>query len=74
MRKLSKLAVGALLAGVLAVPALAEDGVTDTEIIIGTHTALSGPVAAWGVGSTEGMRMRFDEVNEKGGSTDARSS
>ena len=67
MRKLSKLAVGALLAGVLAVPALAEEGVTDTEIIIGSHTALSGPVAAWGVGSTEGMRMRFDEVNEKGG-------
>jgi branched-chain amino acid transport system substrate-binding protein len=67
MRKLSKLAAGALLAGALAAPALAEDGVTDTEIIIGTHTALSGPVAAWGVGSTEGARMRYDEVNEKGG-------
>jgi branched-chain amino acid transport system substrate-binding protein len=67
MRKLSRLAAGALLAGVLAAPGLAEDGVTDTEIIIGTHTALSGPVAAWGVGSTEGARMRFDEANEKGG-------
>jgi branched-chain amino acid transport system substrate-binding protein len=67
MRKLSKLAVGALLAGVLAAPGHAEDGVTDTEIIIGTHTALSGPVAAWGVGSTEGARMRYDEANEKGG-------
>jgi branched-chain amino acid transport system substrate-binding protein len=67
MRKLPKLALGALLAGALAAPALAEDGVTDTEIVIGTHTALSGPVAAWGVGSTEGMRMRYDEINEKGG-------
>jgi branched-chain amino acid transport system substrate-binding protein len=67
MRRLSKLAAGALFASVLVAPALAEDGVTDAEIIIGTHTALSGPVAAWGVGSTEGMRMRFDEINEKGG-------
>src|SRR5262245_51385658 len=66
MRKLSKLAVGALFVGTLAAPAIAEEGVTDTEIIIGSHTALSGPVAAWGVGSTEGARMRFDEANEKG--------
>ncbi len=66
MRKLSKLALSALCAGAFAVPALAEDGVTDTEIVIGSHTALSGPVSAWGIGSTEGMRMRFDEASEKG--------
>src|SRR5262249_2008647 len=66
MRKLSKLALGAAFAGALMVPALAEAGVSDTEIIVGTHTALSGPVSAWGVGSTEGMRMRIDEANEKG--------
>ena len=66
MRKLPRLAFAALVAGVLAAPALAEDGVTATEIVIGTHTALSGPVSAWGVGSTEGMRMRFEEANEKG--------
>ena len=59
--------MGALFAGALAAPALAEDGVTDTEIILGSHTALSGPVAAWGVGATEGARMRYDEANEKGG-------
>src|SRR5262245_57127307 len=67
MRKLFKLAAGALLTGVLAAPALAEEGVTDAEILIGTHTALSGPVSAWGVGSTDGARMRYDEVNDKGG-------
>jgi branched-chain amino acid transport system substrate-binding protein len=67
MRKLPRMALGALFAGVLAAPAVAEDGVTDTEIVIGTHTALSGPVSAWGVGSTDGMRMYYDEVNEKGG-------
>jgi branched-chain amino acid transport system substrate-binding protein len=66
MRKLPRLAIAALSAGVLALPAAAEDGVTATEIIIGSHTALSGPVSAWGFGSTEGTRMRFDEVNEKG--------
>src|SRR6266480_2525968 len=66
MRKLSKLALGALFAGALAIPASAEDGVTETEIVLGSHTALSGPVSAWGIGSTEGMRMRFEEANEKG--------
>ena len=66
MRKLSRLALATLFAGALAAPALAEDGVTDTEIALGTHTALSGPVSAWGIGSTEGMRMRFEEASEKG--------
>ena len=66
MRKLSKLALSTLFAGTLAASALAEDGVTATEILIGSHTALSGPVSAWGIGATEGARMRFDEANEKG--------
>ncbi len=42
-------------------------GVTDSEIILGSHTDLSGPTAIWGVGSINGARMRFDEVNEAGG-------
>ena len=66
MRKLSRLAFAALIAAAVAVPAGAEDGVTESEIVLGSHTALSGPVSAWGVGSTEGTRMRFDEANEKG--------
>ena len=66
MRRLTKLALGALFAGGSRLPALAEDGVTATEIVIGSHTALSGPVSAWGIGSTEGTRLRFDEANEKG--------
>lgn len=66
MRRLSKLAIATLFAGALSVPAMAEDGVTASEIIIGSHTALSGPVSAWGIGATEGTRMRFDEANEKG--------
>jgi branched-chain amino acid transport system substrate-binding protein len=47
--------------------AAAERGVTDDEIIIGSHTALSGPAAIWGVSSTNAARLLFDEVNAKGG-------
>lgn len=42
-------------------------GVSDSEIILGSHTDLSGPVAIWGVGSINGARMRFEQANEAGG-------
>ena len=42
-------------------------GVTDTEIVLGSHSDLSGPVAIWGVASINGVRMRFDEANRAGG-------
>ena len=42
-------------------------GVTADEIVLGTHTDLSGPTAIWGVGSINGVRMRFDEANTSGG-------
>jgi len=42
-------------------------GVSDSDIILGSHTDLSGPVAIWGVGSINGARMRFEEANEAGG-------
>ncbi|MDZ7668157.1 MAG: ABC transporter substrate-binding protein [Gammaproteobacteria bacterium] len=42
-------------------------GVTDDEIVIGSHTDLVGPTAIWGVGSMNGVRMRFDEANAAGG-------
>ncbi len=69
-----KIGMKALLAGVsgaaLAVSAGASAqtrGVTDTEIVVGSHTALTGPVAPWGVGSIAGVRMAIAEANEKGG-------
>jgi branched-chain amino acid transport system substrate-binding protein len=68
MRTTLTLLSGTVLAAALAGPALAQtQGVTDTEIVIGTHTSLTGPVAPWGVGSTNGIRMRFEEENAKGG-------
>ena len=42
-------------------------GVSDTEVVLGVATDLSGPTAIWGVGATNAARMRFDEVNAKGG-------
>ena len=52
----------------LTVPAVAaERGVTDTEMVIGTYTDLSGVTAMWGVNNSNAWRMVFDDVNAKGG-------
>ena len=45
----------------------AGQGVSNDEIVIGTHTALSGPVAGWGIDASNAIRMRFDEANATGG-------
>lgn len=42
-------------------------GVTETEIVLGTHSDLTGPIAVWGVGIVNGARMRFEEANNAGG-------
>ncbi len=42
-------------------------GVTDTEIVVGTYTDLSGVTVAWGVNNSNAWRMGFDEINAKGG-------
>lgn len=67
-----KLRLTAIVAGtaILAAAGAAEAaqrGVSSNEIVIGQHSTLSGPVAPWGVGATNGIRMRFDEVNSGGG-------
>src|SRR6266511_4164863 len=52
----------------LAGVALAQTrGVTPTELVLGMHTDLSGPAATYGVSSSNAVKMRFDEVNDKGG-------
>jgi branched-chain amino acid transport system substrate-binding protein len=67
----TRLAVAALLAtALLTTTALAQKdtrGVTATEIVLGMHTDLSGPAATYGVSSSNAVKMRFDEVNDKGG-------
>ena len=42
-------------------------GISADEIVLGTHTDLSGSLAVWGVPLVNGLRMRFDEVNAAGG-------
>ena len=42
-------------------------GVTPTEVLLGMHTDLSGVAATYGVSSANGVKMRFDEVNDAGG-------
>jgi ABC-type branched-subunit amino acid transport system substrate-binding protein len=56
------------LAVCLMVPALAlaETGVTDTEITIGMSTPLSGPAALWGT-TAAGAKAWADYINEQGG-------
>jgi branched-chain amino acid transport system substrate-binding protein len=60
-------------AGLLASPpilgraAAATRGVSDTEIVIGTMTDLSGVTAVQGVNNANAMRMAFDDCNARGG-------
>ena len=42
-------------------------GVTATEVTFGMHTDLSGVAATYGVSSSNGVKMRFDEINDAGG-------
>jgi branched-chain amino acid transport system substrate-binding protein len=55
------------LAGLAAAQRTETRGVTPTEIVLGTHTDLSGPAATYGVSSSNAVRMRFDEANASGG-------
>jgi branched-chain amino acid transport system substrate-binding protein len=43
------------------------EGITATEIVIGTHQDLSGPIKAWGGAVSNGMKMAVKEVNAAGG-------
>lgn len=71
MRMKKTLITGAVVAALaVAGAAVAQKdtrGVTATEIVLGMHTDLSGPAATYGVSSSNAVKMRFDEVNDKGG-------
>jgi len=61
-------AMAAAAASVVAAGASAQTrGVTPTEVVFGMHTDLSGVAATYGVSSSNGVKMRFDEINESGG-------
>jgi branched-chain amino acid transport system substrate-binding protein len=61
----SAAALFAAIANVM--PAYAETGVSDTEIVIGESVPLSGPAAAVGIAHALGTRLAVAEANAKGG-------
>ena len=63
----SLLAAAACVSITSVASAETQRGVTDTEILIGTITDLSGVTAVQGVNNSNAVRLAFDEVNEKGG-------
>jgi branched-chain amino acid transport system substrate-binding protein len=69
MKKLlSKLHRAIIATSMTVVSSLAlAGGVSDTEIVIGTHLDLSGPVAAGMPMLRNAMQMRLDEANAAGG-------
>jgi ABC-type branched-subunit amino acid transport system substrate-binding protein len=55
-----------------AMPAMAQtkvtnQGITPTEIVVGSHQDLSGPIKTWGVPVSNGMKMAVEEINAAGG-------
>jgi ABC-type branched-subunit amino acid transport system substrate-binding protein len=60
-------ALAGVMLGSAALPARAEDGVTDKEITVGAGLDLTGAVANWGVNIKAGMEAVFNRINEAGG-------
>ena len=64
------LAVSAL--ALTGLPAAAQtkvtnEGISATEIVVGTHQDLSGPIKVWGVPVSNGMKMAAEEITAAGG-------
>jgi branched-chain amino acid transport system substrate-binding protein len=49
-----------------------QQGVSKTEILVGTIQDLSGPLAGYGKQARNGMQLRIDELNEQQGSVHGR--
>jgi ABC-type branched-subunit amino acid transport system substrate-binding protein len=43
------------------------NGITATEIVVGSHQDLSGPIKGWGVPVSNGLKMAVEELNAAGG-------
>jgi branched-chain amino acid transport system substrate-binding protein len=50
-----------------ATNSIAQQGVSKTEILVGTIQDMSGPLASFGKQARFGMQLRIDELNEQGG-------
>lgn len=65
--KLTRLALGLLAAGTCLSAAAQQQGVTDTEIVLGDILPLTGPPALLGVAHNLGVKAAIAEVNAAGG-------
>lgn len=64
---LKNVAYGAAAALSLATAGIADQGVTDTEVLIGSNQDMSGPFAAFGAPAMQAANIYFKKVNEAGG-------
>jgi branched-chain amino acid transport system substrate-binding protein len=68
-----RVAVAIVFGCALSAPVVAQEpkvtnkGLTATEIVIGSHQDLSGPIKGWGTGAANGLKMAADEINAAGG-------
>ncbi|MEN9629712.1 MAG: hypothetical protein RJA10_2939 [Pseudomonadota bacterium] len=65
--KVRALAATAAALALASGAAQAQQGVSKTEIVIGSIQDLSGPIAGFGKQTRLGMLLRVDEINEQGG-------
>lgn len=59
--------IATALLGAFTMAGAQSKGVTDSELVLGLITDLSGPIANYGKESRNGMNMAVDEINAKGG-------
>ena len=69
MQRIGRCLIAAMSTAIVTTTAMAQtvQGVTDTEIVIGTATDLSGVTAVQGVNNSNSLRLAFDEANAAGG-------
>ena len=67
MKRILTAATAALAGLAFAASAHAQQGVTDDTILLGSHTAMSGPLQPWGAASTGAAKIYFAGVNAQGG-------
>src|SRR5438094_2736174 len=68
MRVLLALVIAGLTTGATPLPARAQQGVTDAEILLGGSNSFSGPLAFTGEQATKlGVDLYFKMINEAGG-------
>ncbi|TAK51009.1 MAG: hypothetical protein EPO27_03260 [Betaproteobacteria bacterium] len=69
--KTNKWVTGLLAAAVISLnapgAAAQVQGVTDTEVVLGSHLDLSGPINSWGLPIKNGMEMAVEQINAAGG-------